>query len=106
MASGAYRDQITLLTQISGQDAAGQPLEQWQPSAPIWADVQMIGGREQRRAGKEIAAGQYSIKFRYRPGVTAAQRVHLVRDGLTLAIKLVQPDTKRSSLILSCEVDR
>lgn len=105
MAAGALRDQITLLTKGSGRDGAGQSLDQWQPSPPIWADVRMIGGREQLRAGKEIAAGQYTIKFRYRPGVTTAQRLYLVRDQLSLNIKLVQPDERRQWLILTCEVD-
>lgn len=106
MASGDYRDQICILTKTPGQDGAGQPLDQWQSSPPIWADVRMIGGREQLRAGKEVAAGQYTIKLRYRSGVTPAQRVHLVRDGLTINIKLVQPDAKRRELILFCEVDQ
>ncbi len=106
MAAGEYRDQIRILTKASGQDAAGQPLEQWQESSPIWADVRMIGGREQLRAGKEVAAGQYTIKLRYRSGVTAANRVFLVRDDLAVNIKLVQPDARRSTLILFCEVDQ
>lgn len=106
MASGEYRDQIHILTQVSGQDEIGQPRAQWVESAPVWADVRMVGGREQLRAGKEIAAGQYTIKLRYRAGLTAAQRVRLVRDGVVVNIKLVQPDTKRSSLILFCEIDQ
>ena len=105
MAAGELRDQITLLTKVPGRDGAGQAIGQWQPSPPIWANVRVIGGREQLRAGKEISAGQYTIKFRYRPGVTTAQRLYLVRDQLSLNIKLVQPDARRQWLILTCEVD-
>ncbi|MGN5115638.1 phage head closure protein [Aeromonas sp. Y301-2] len=105
MAAGKLRDRVTLLTRAPGRDGAGQAVDQWQPSPPIWADVRMIGGREQLRAGKEIAAGQYTIQFRYRPGVTTAQRLYLVQDQLSLNIKLVQPDARRQWLILTCEVD-
>ena len=48
MAAGEYRDQIRILTKASGQDAAGQPLAQWQESSPIWADARMIGGERER----------------------------------------------------------
>jgi len=55
MPAGRLRDRITLLARQSGRDAVGQPLDDWGESPPIWADVQMIGGREQIRAGREVS---------------------------------------------------
>ena len=63
MPAGRLRDRITLLTRQSGRDAVGQPLNGWDESSPIWADVQMIGGREQLRAGREVSEGSTASAF-------------------------------------------
>lgn len=103
MPAGRLRDHITLLTRQTGRDTAGQPLDAWDESNPIWADVQMIGGREQIRAGREVSEGQYSIRIRYRPNVTTAQRIKLAVSGEALDITLVQPDQRRAWLIITAE---
>jgi SPP1 family predicted phage head-tail adaptor len=103
MPAGRLRDRITLLARQSGRDAVGQPLDDWGESPPIWADVQMIGGREQIRAGREVSEGQYSIRIRHRPGVTTAQRIRLAVSGEVLDIKLAQPDQRRAWLTITAE---
>ena len=103
MPAGRLRDRITLLTRQAGRDAVGQPLDGWDESSPIWADVQMIGGREQMRAGREVSEGQYSIRIRHRPGVTTAQRIRLAVSGEVLDIKLAQPDQRRAWLTITAE---
>lgn len=103
MPAGRLRDRITLLTRQAGRDAVGQPLNGWDESSPIWADVQMIGGREQLRAGREVSEGQYSIRIRYRSSVTTAQRIRLAVSGEVLDIKLAQPDQRRAWLTITAE---
>lgn len=103
MPAGRLRDRINLLTHQVGRDAVGQPLDDWVASAPIMADVQMIGGREQIRAGREVSEGQYSIRISYRVGVTTAQRIRLDGGGEVLDIKLAQPDQRRAWLTITAE---
>lgn len=103
MPAGRLRDRITLLARQFGRDAVGQLQDGWSESSPIWADVQMIGGREQIRAGREVSEGQYSIRIRHRPGVTTAQRIRLEASGEVLDIKLAQPDQRRTWLTITAE---
>jgi SPP1 family predicted phage head-tail adaptor len=102
MPAGRLRDRIRLLTRTTVRNEIGQPRDEWVASPPVWADVQMIGGREQLRAGQEIADGQYSIRIRFRGGVSAAQRIMLT-SGERLDIKLVQPDQRRAWLTIAAE---
>lgn len=51
MPAGRLRDRIRLLTRTTVRNEIGQPRDEWVASLPVWADVQMIGGREQLRAG-------------------------------------------------------
>lgn len=102
MAAGRLRHRITVLTRVKGRDAVGQPVDAWAESPPIWADVQQIGGREQIRAGRELSAGLYSIRIRFRSGISTAQRIRL-SSGELLDITVAQPDAKRVWLTISAE---
>lgn len=98
---GELNDLVLLQSPGTMQDAAGQPLATWTTVARVWADVRYQTGLERVRAGAVSTVVQASVRIRWRPGVTPAQR--LVLDGRPMAIKSVLPDREKEHLDLVCE---
>lgn len=100
MEAGKLRDRIKILAQTKAKTQSGQEVETWAVFAQVWADVQQIGGREQLRAGRELAPSEYSIRIRYRDGITASMRIEL-KSGKRLSIDVPQSDRHKGWITLT-----
>lgn len=102
LRAGKLKDRIQLLVNQPTKSPSGQVLDDWQPfGSPTWADVQQIGGREQLRAGRELNPGEYSIRLRYRDGLTVSHRVQLLDTGVVLDIGVPQVDRRAGWITLT-----
>lgn len=78
------RSRIQLLRGVAGEDAAGQPSNQWQPLRMIWADIRHAGGLATIKANAEVSIVRASIRIRSQPDVVAGMRaVHTARGVTT-----------------------
>jgi len=59
----------------AGRDSIGQPIPGWADVAQVWANIAVKSGLEVAAAGTEVSAARYSIRIRYRPGLTADMTV-------------------------------
>lgn len=96
-----FVERIELQTQLTAQDAAGQPPTSWITVAKLWADVRYTGGLETIRAGAPAAITRVSVRIRHYPSVNAGQR--LLHNGRVLHINTVQPGPRRAWIDLVCE---
>ena len=85
MRAGTLDQRVTLEQRVEGQDAAGQPFEDWLPVFDAWAAVAPLRGREVIRADAVAAISDVLVKLRYRPGVTPAMRVRHGSDTYNIA---------------------
>lgn len=91
LPAGKLNRRITI-QRSGGQDAAGQPLDEWVDVAKVWSwPKTQTGMGVTRNAGNvAIALSSYSFRIRYRPAITDDMRV--VHDGVVFAIQQVQHD--------------
>ena len=104
MRIGALKHQLALQRRKTGQDAAGQPVEQWVEVARPWADIRYLSGTEAIKAQASADVARVSIQIRRRPGVAAGMRL-VGRDGVIYQVLDVLPDLRTMDRInLPCEV--
>jgi SPP1 family predicted phage head-tail adaptor len=100
--TGQLRHYVTIQSQASGQDAAGQPNGAWGTHAIVWADIRHVSGLEAVKADAVTSVVKASIRIRARSGVTAAMRV--VHGATTYQVLAVLPSADRKWTDLVCEV--
>lgn len=82
MQSGKLRHKVTIERRINGQNERGGPKETYEPwLVDIWAEVLMLGPREQFGAQQVLSEINSKIRVRFRPGITAKMRVRWERRG-------------------------
>jgi len=75
---GAYSCHCRLQRRGTGRDANGQPVAAWEDVAEVWANIKgQTGMGTITRMQENVPASveKYSIRIRYREGVTSAMRV-------------------------------
>ena len=79
MEIGKLNRRVTIQQLVSGQDAAGHPVQTWTDVATVWANVAGDTGlRTIKNAGDVTAAiKRYSIRIRFREGLDEGMRVLL-----------------------------
>lgn len=109
MRAGDLNRRIRIERRQVGSDAAGQPLDGWDPApvATVWANVKGATGMasiRQTSLQDNVAASvnSYSFRIRYREGIDAGMRVVLA--GVPYDIKQVRMDhARREWTDLVCE---
>jgi SPP1 family predicted phage head-tail adaptor len=75
MNPGELRHRITLQKLENVQDSFGQPVEQWNDVATIWASVKPLVGREFFAAETVNSEVTHKVRIRFRAGITPDMRI-------------------------------
>lgn len=101
MKAGALDQRIVIERLVEGADELGQPFTDWLPIVTTWAAVEPLVGREYIAAGALLSEVTARVRMRYRPGITAADRV--IHDGKVYGITSVADvHSSRRELQLQC----
>ncbi|MCZ2406971.1 MAG: phage head closure protein [Burkholderiales bacterium] len=102
MRAGQLDQRVTVERLQGGVDELGQPIESWAPLFTCWAAVEPLTGREfiaAQAAQSEVTA---RIRMRYRPWMTAQDRV--IHNGTIYGIEsLVDVRSGHRELVLMCK---
>lgn len=102
MNAGKLDQRVTVERFTTTTDSWGQPIETWAPLFTCWAAVEPLVGREfiaAQAAQSEVTA---RIRMRYRPGLTAQDRV--IHDGKTYNIvSVIDVRSENRELVLMCK---
>lgn len=103
MNIGDLRHRITLQECVSGQDEAGQPVQEWQDVATVWGAVEPLRGREYFAAQQVQAEVTTRIRIRYRKGIRPEMRV--LYDGRIFQIVAppIDPEERHREIHLMCK---
>ena len=76
MQAGKLDQRVTLERRQGGTDSWGQPLpDDWTALCTVWAAVEPLVGREYMAAAAMQSDVSTRVRMRYRPGVTAGDRL-------------------------------
>ncbi len=94
-----FRHRITLQELVTGQDEAGQPVQEWQDVATVWGAVEPLRGREYFAAAQVQAEVTTRIRIRYCRGIRPDMRV--LYDGRLFDIlSVIDPEERHRELQL------
>jgi SPP1 family predicted phage head-tail adaptor len=101
MRAGQLDQRIVIERLVEGYDELGQPINDWLPIVTTWAAVEPLVGREYLAAAALVAEVTARVRMRFRPGITAADRI--VHDGKVYGITSVADvHSSRRELVLMC----
>lgn len=102
MKAGQLDQRVTVERNTTTTDGWGGVTTTWAPLFTCWAAVEPLTGREflsAQAAQSEVTA---RIRMRYRPGVTAQDRV--IHEGTTYGIEsLIDVRSQGRELVLMCK---
>ena len=102
MKAGKLDQRVTLERQSRVLGPLGQPVNAWAPLTMVWAAVEPLVGREYLAAGAMQSQVTTRITMRYRPGITAQDRV--IHDGKTYGIvSVIDVRSQGRELVLMCK---
>lgn len=104
--AGDLRRRVRIERRVSGVDEIGQPVSAWETVAEVWADIRGqtgMGTITRQQEGVPASVERYSIRIRYRDGITAGMRV--VYGAHVFDIRQVRMDFEgREYTDLVCEL--
>lgn len=99
MDAGRLDRRIVLKTRKAGTNAFGEPVDEWDTLATVWANVVPVSDGERLRAGETLAAKRSRFTIRYSSAVSGIDpRDQLVYDGRTYDIDGVKEIGRREML--------
>lgn len=103
MKAGQLDQRVTIQRRTMVQNPnTGAMVESWAPLFTTWAAVTPLVGREYLAAAALVAEVTARVRMRYRPGITAADRI--VHDGKVYGITSVADvHSSRRELQLMCK---
>lgn len=78
MRAGTLNRRVKLQSRAKSKDAAGQPKSKWTTVAELWANISCssgMGAITRMQENVPVSAEKYSIRIRFRQGVTAGMRI-------------------------------
>ena len=103
--AGRMNRRITIEQRTPGADAWGQPLTTWTTVATVWADVRASSGSaaaERVAADRETSVTGYSMRIRWRTGISAGMRVSMDSTRFDI-IDVIEDHAGREYLDLVCQ---
>lgn len=102
MPAGRLRERVTIQQESQANDSMGGGARGWADVATVWASVEPLRGMEQLQAMQLEISVSHKVIMRYRPGVTAKNR--LLWGDIALNIReATNPDRKKMFLQLICD---
>lgn len=99
MNPGHLDQRVTIERLVETVDRYGDSTNEWTAQATVWAAVEPLVGREYMAALQVQSDVSTRVRMRYRPGVTAADR--LVHEGRVYAIEsVIDVRSARRELVL------
>lgn len=102
--AGAFRERVTIQSQVSASDGAGGGTLTWSALAinpTVWARVAPLRGDERLRAAQLQSNLSHEVLMRRRTDVTTAMR--LIWGSITLNIREISQDPMKRYTTLRCE---
>jgi SPP1 family predicted phage head-tail adaptor len=81
MKAGPMDRRVTILVYSKSRDAAGGPVETWTEGDTVWAQKVDQTGREFQAAAQTNAQMTTRFWLRWRPDITAKDRLRLIGEG-------------------------
>jgi len=75
MDIGKLNKRVTIQSQSTSYDDAGQQVETWNTFATVWANIKHKSGSETIKSDAIASVVRASMRIRYLPGVNAGMRV-------------------------------
>lgn len=75
MIVGKLRHRVTIESYVETQDAAGQPIKEWETFARRWAGIYPLRGRDLFNAQEKFEGASVKIVMRYLPGLNSTMRI-------------------------------
>ncbi|HQQ71754.1 MAG TPA: phage head closure protein [Alicycliphilus sp.] len=101
MKAGRLDQRVSIEQLVTIGDSWGGTVEAWAPLVTAWAAVEPLVGREYLAAQAAQSEVTAKIRMRYRPGITAQDRV--IHDGKTYDIKsVIDVRSAGRELVLMC----
>ena len=102
MNAGKLDQRVTVERFTSTVDDWGTPIDTWAPLFSCWAAVEPLVGREYLAAQAAQSEVTARVTMRYRPGITAQDRV--IHNGTTYNIvSLIDVRSGHRELVLMCK---
>ena len=98
MGGRRYNDRIMIQRLSGDQDADGGAKQTWVDVTPVWADVEVVGGREYFGAQANQNPVQTKIWIRQRPGILPSMRA--VHGDIHYSIDAALPQKCRELLLM------
>lgn len=102
--AGKLRNLVTIQQRVAGQDAGGEPLNQWTAWQQAWARIVSVSGMEQFRGIQFSPETTHQVFMRWLDGITPMHRI-LTDEGKILDILAVNYAERRmdDQVILTCK---
>ena len=102
MKAGQLDQRVTVERFSSTEDELGQPIETWAPLFTCWAAVEPLTGREYLAAQAAVSEVTARIRMRFRPWMTAQDRV--VHNGTVYGLEAgLDVHSSRRELHVMCK---
>ena len=102
MRAGRLDQRVTVEQLVTIGDSWGGTVEAWAPLMSVWAAVEPLVGREYLAAQAAQSEVTARVTMRYRPGITAQDRV--IHNGTTYNIvSLIDVRSGHRELVLMCK---
>lgn len=103
MNPGALRHRVTIQKPREGQSRAGQPVQEWDEVATVWAAVEPLRGREYWAAAQVQAEATTRVRIRYRKGIRPDMRVVYGGRIFQIVAPPIDPEERHREIHLMCK---
>ncbi|MEK5038911.1 phage head closure protein [Sporosarcina sp. FSL K6-3457] len=103
MNIGKLRNRISIIRPPTPEDVdeAGQPLDDWQPVATVWAAIEPLYGRELFAAMQVNAEVTTRIRIRYREGIDRTMAARIKGSEFEF-LYVIEPEFAEKELQIMC----
>lgn len=101
MRAGQLRHRVELQRRKEGTDDFGEPTDEWETYATVWAAVRPLQGRDRWAAQQVNAEVTHEVEIRHRSDVKAEHRIKHGDRVLRIEAPF-DPDERGARLMMPC----